>query len=174
MAGLPWLTKVPILKYLFGQEDKQRQENEIVFAITPHIVRSQEINDDNLRLVDLGRGASVSVGHSDPRRAASPVRVPGSMEQTQSPNAPNRTAPQKAVTPPAAAPKTEPSRAPAQIPSAATTTTMVRPVKATMEEQNLPPFEPQKPPPKQPDADPCPYGMHSIGSEYGVLNCAFN
>jgi hypothetical protein len=51
---------------------------------------------------------------------------------------------------------------------------MVRPVKATMEEQNLPPFQPQKtPPPKQPE-DPCPYGMHAIGTEYGVLNCAFN
>jgi len=174
MSGLPWLTKVPILKYLFGQEDKQRQENEIVFAITPHIVRSQEINDDNLRLVDLGRGGTVTVGHTDPRRA-SQVRVPGAMEQTQSPNAPNRTAPQRAVTPPAAAPKTEPSRAPAQIPSAAATTTMVRPVKATMEEQNLPPYQPQKTPrPSQPDPDPCPYGMHSIGAEYGVLNCAFN
>jgi hypothetical protein len=52
---------------------------------------------------------------------------------------------------------------------------MVRPVKATMEEQNLPPFQPQTTPrPKQPDPDPCPYGMHSIGSEYGVLNCAFD
>jgi general secretion pathway protein D len=70
MAGYPWLTKIPILKYLFGQEDKQRQENEIVFAITPHIVRAQEVTDDNLRLVDLGRGASVSVGHQDPRKGA--------------------------------------------------------------------------------------------------------
>ena len=32
LSGLPWLTKVPVLKYLFGQEDKQRQENEIVSA----------------------------------------------------------------------------------------------------------------------------------------------
>jgi general secretion pathway protein D len=174
MAGLPWLLKVPILKYLFAQEDKQRQENEIVFAITPHIVRSLEINDDNLRLVDLGRGSSVSVAHSDPRKASS-VRVPGTMDQTKSPNAPNRTAPQKAVTPPAAAPKTEPSRAPAQIPSAATTTTMVRPVKESIQEQNLPPYQPQKTPrPSQPNSDPCPYGMHSIGTEYGVLNCAFD
>jgi general secretion pathway protein D len=175
LSGYPWLTKIPILKYLFGQEDKQRQENEIVFVITPHIVRAQEVTDDNLRLVDLGRGSTVSVGHSDPRRAASAARVPGSMEQTQSPNSPNRTAPQKAVTPPAAAPKAEPSRSPAQIPSAAATTTMVRPVKATMEEQNLPPFQPQKKPrPNEADADPCPYGMHSIGSEYGILNCAFD
>ena len=175
LSGYPWLTKIPILKYLFGQEDKQRQENEIVFAITPHIVRAQEVTDDNLRLVDLGRGNSVSVGHSDPRKSASAARVPGAMEQTQSPNTPNRTAPQKAVTPPTAAPKPEPSRAPAQIPSAAATTTMVRPVKATMEEQNLPPFQPQKKPrPNQADADPCPYGMHSIGNDYGVLNCAFD
>jgi len=176
LSGYPWLTKIPILKYLFGQEDKERQQNEIVFAITPHIVRSLEINDDNLRLVDLGRGNSVTVGHNDPRRAASPVRGPGTMEQTQSPNAPNRTAPQKAVTPPAPAPaKPEPSRAPGQIPSAATTTTMVRPVKATMEEQNLPPFQPQKKPrPNEANPDPCPYGMHSIGTEYGVLNCAFD
>jgi general secretion pathway protein D len=175
LSGYPWLTKIPILKYLFGQEDKQRQENEIVFAITPHIVRAQEVTDDNLRLVDLGRGNSVSVGHSDPRRNSSAARGSGTMEQTQSPNTPNRTAPQKAVTPPTSPPKTEPSRAPAQIPSAATTTTMVRPVKATMEEQNLPPFQPQKKPrPNEAEADPCPYGMHSIGSEYGVLNCAFD
>ena len=176
LSGYPWLTKIPILKYLFGQEDKQRQENEIVFAITPHIVRSLEIDDDNLRLVDLGRGNSVTVGHNDPRKTTGAAHGPGTMEQTQSPNAPNRTAPQKAVTPPPPAPaKPEPSRAPAQIPSAATTTTMVRPVKATMEEQNLPPFQPQKKPrPNQAEADPCPYGMHSIGTEYGILNCAFD
>ena len=176
LSGYPWLAKLPILKYLFAQEDKQRQENEIVFAITPHIVRSLEINDDNLRLVDLGRGSTVTVGHNDPRKSPAPVHGPGTMEQTQSPNTPNRTAPQKAVTPPTAPPaKPEPSRAPAQIPSAATTTTMVRPVKATMEEQNLPPFQPQKKPrPNEAEKDPCPYGMHSIGNEYGVLNCAFD
>ncbi len=176
LAGYPWLTKIPVLKYLFGQEDKQRQENEIVFAITPHIVRSQEVTDENLRLVDLGRGNSVTVGHNDPRRnPANPGS--GTMEQTRSPLAPNRTAPQKALTPPAATPKTEPSRAPAQIPSAATTTTMVRPVKATIEEQNLPEFQPPtqaQPRPKQSDRDPCPYGMHYVSTEYGVVNCAFD
>jgi type II secretory pathway component GspD/PulD (secretin) len=50
LSGYPMLTKIPILKYLFGQEDKQRRENEIVFAITPHIIRAQEVNDDNLRI----------------------------------------------------------------------------------------------------------------------------
>ncbi len=179
LSGYPWLTKLPILKYLFGQEDKQRQENEIVFAITPHIVRAQEINDDNLRLVDLGRGSSVTVGHTDPRKNGS-ARNPNTMEQTSAPGGPNRNVPaQRAVTPSAApAPaRPEPSRVPA-IPSAATTSTLIRPVKATMEEQNLTTWKPpetQKPRPvKQADNDPCPYGMHSIGEEYGVVNCAFD
>jgi general secretion pathway protein D len=177
LSGYPWLTKIPILKYLFGQEDKQRQENEIVFAITPHIVRAQEVTDDNLRVVDLGRGTSVTVGHTDPRRNAS-TRVPNTMEQTAAPNSPNRNAPQKAVTPPAATPKPEPSKtpAPAQIPSAVTTTTLVRPVKAMPDEQklSLQPPERAKPRSTEATADPCPYGMHSIGTQYGVLNCAFD
>jgi len=76
LAGYPWLTKIPILKYLFGQEDKQRQENEIVFAITPHIVRAQEVTDDNLRVVDLGRGNTVRVGNRDPRNNGAPNPPP--------------------------------------------------------------------------------------------------
>lgn len=188
LSGYPWLTKLPVLKYLFGQDDKQRQENEIVFAITPHIVRAQEVTDDNLRLVDLGRGSSVTVGHSDPRRGPSPVRAPGPMEQTANPSAPNRTSPQRAVTPSAVNPspapvRPEPPRVSPQIPSAATTTTLIRPVKATIEEQNLPAYQPprQTAPPRQKatqsntaNADPCPYGMHSTGTQAGVVNCAFD
>jgi general secretion pathway protein D len=176
LSGYPWLTKIPILKYLFGQEDKERQQNEIVFAITPHIVRSQEVTDENLRLVDLGRGNTVTVSHDDPRKNAAPLRSPNTMEQTAVPTAPNRTAPQKAITPPAQPPKTEPSRAPAQTPSATTTTTMVRPVKASGDEQRLSIQPPERPKPdsNEANADPCPYGMHSIGTQYGVLNCAFD
>ena len=180
LSGYPWLTKIPILKYLFGQEDTQRQQNEIVFAITPHIVRAQEVNDDNLRLVDLGRGNSVTVGHVDPRKSTNSQKAPNTMEQTAAPTAPNRNSGQRAVTPsPSAAPAkpAEPSRTPV-IPSAATTSTLIRPVSATMEEQNLTTWKPpetQKPRPKtQADTDPCPYGMHSIGVEYGVVNCAFD
>ena len=70
LSGYPLLSKIPILKYFFAQEAKQKQEDEIVFAITPHIVRSQELTGQNLRLVDLGAGGSVSVRHTDPRKAA--------------------------------------------------------------------------------------------------------
>jgi general secretion pathway protein D len=40
LSGYPWLTKIPILKYLIGQDTKDRTENEILFSITPHIIRS--------------------------------------------------------------------------------------------------------------------------------------
>ena len=66
LSGYPWLAKLPVLKYLFGQEEKDRRENEIVFAITPHIVRAQDVTEQNLRLVDVGIGNSVEVRHKDP------------------------------------------------------------------------------------------------------------
>ncbi|HEV2423840.1 MAG TPA: hypothetical protein VGZ29_03325 [Terriglobia bacterium] len=61
LSGYPWISKVPLLKYLFAQENKQRQENEIVFAITPHIVRASEITEDNLTVLDVGTGNSTQL-----------------------------------------------------------------------------------------------------------------
>jgi general secretion pathway protein D len=60
MSGYPGLIKVPVAKYFFGQNTKQRIQSEIVFAVIPHIVRGTEINDDNLKEVDLGAGTSVT------------------------------------------------------------------------------------------------------------------
>jgi general secretion pathway protein D len=60
MSGYPWITKVPILKYLFGQETKERAQSEIVFAITPHIISSGEITDENRKMVDLGSADNVT------------------------------------------------------------------------------------------------------------------
>ena len=66
LSGYPWIAKLPILKYLFGQEEKDVRENEIVFAITPHIVRAQDVTDQNLRLVDVGTGNTTVVRQKDP------------------------------------------------------------------------------------------------------------
>ncbi|HTP68491.1 MAG TPA: hypothetical protein VMJ35_06265 [Dongiaceae bacterium] len=63
LAGYPYLSKIPILKYLFAQEDKQRQQREIVFAITPHIVRAQDITEQNLRLLDVGTATVTGLRH---------------------------------------------------------------------------------------------------------------
>jgi len=65
LSGYPGLLNLPILKYLFGQENKDRQQNEIVFAIIPHIIRSTEITDENLKMVDLGSENSVTYRRAD-------------------------------------------------------------------------------------------------------------
>jgi general secretion pathway protein D len=67
LSGYPWLANIPILKYLFGQEDKIRRQDEIVFAITPHIVRAEEITDENLRLIDIGTGNTVGLRYKEPK-----------------------------------------------------------------------------------------------------------
>ena len=78
LSGYPWLTKIPILKYLFGQENKERQEDEIVFAITPHVVRAEEINDDDLKVIDVGTSNSIGLRYkeSKPPKAKEPPSPP--------------------------------------------------------------------------------------------------
>jgi len=60
LSGYPGILNLPILKYFFGQENKERQQSEIVFAIIPHIIRSSEVTDQNERMVDLGSENSVA------------------------------------------------------------------------------------------------------------------
>ena len=74
LSGYPWISKVPILKYLFAQENKERRDNEIIFAITPHIVRSKEVNEQNLRVMEVGTGTSIELRHQPPA-AADPSNV---------------------------------------------------------------------------------------------------
>ncbi len=70
LSGYPFLTRIPLLKYLFGQENKERQQSEIVFAITPHIVRSNEVTDENMKMVDIGTGSAVIYRGIEPSSAA--------------------------------------------------------------------------------------------------------
>ncbi len=80
LSGYPWLAKIPILKYLFGQENKDRQQSEIVFAITPHIIRGNESTDGGERMVDVGSGSSVqyrtaNAGEEGNSSPAVPTRI---------------------------------------------------------------------------------------------------
>lgn len=72
MSGYPWISKLPILKYLFAQENKQRTENEILFAITPHIVRAQVPTESNLSAIEVGTGTSTELR----RKPAVPAKLP--------------------------------------------------------------------------------------------------
>ena len=83
--GIPGLSSIPGLKYLFGSKDHQIQEDEIIFLLVPHIVRTQELEQANLRSIDTGVGTSIELRHissegpgsnpaSNPASAVAPVR----------------------------------------------------------------------------------------------------
>jgi general secretion pathway protein D len=117
LSGYPWLTKIPILKYLFAQEDKEKHEKEIVFAITPHIVRPQEVTEQNLRVVDVGNGSSVVLSHKESKTpkpnsstpAAPPSATPSAPPPPQTP-VPQASDPQAAL--PAPPPQSTPPSSP--------------------------------------------------------------
>jgi general secretion pathway protein D len=63
-SGIPGLGSIPILKYIFGSRDHQIQDDELVFLVVPHVVRSQSLEQVNLRTVDTGAGASIELRHT--------------------------------------------------------------------------------------------------------------
>jgi general secretion pathway protein D len=77
-SGIPGLGAIPILKYIFGSKDHIIQNDDIVFVVVPHIVRSQELDQSNLRVIDTGLGqASIDLRHADDEAGpAAPAVVP--------------------------------------------------------------------------------------------------
>ncbi len=88
MAGLPWLSQIPVLKYLFGQGQKSKTDNETVFALMPHVVRRLDLDDLNIRPVDIGTQNVVEVRHTS--KVAAPVvptaTVPSSVPSAAAPS----------------------------------------------------------------------------------------
>jgi len=64
-SGIPGLGAIPILKYVFGSKDHTIQDDDIVFVVVPHIVRSQDLDQANLRVIDTGEGQAVELRHRD-------------------------------------------------------------------------------------------------------------
>jgi general secretion pathway protein D len=62
-TGIPGLSAIPILKYLFGSKDHTITDDELVFLLVPHIVRAQELDPINLRTIDTGVGNQIELRH---------------------------------------------------------------------------------------------------------------
>src|SRR5246500_4738951 len=63
ISGIPGLSQIPFLKYFFGQDTRDHRENELVFALIPHIVRGPDVNDSNQRLIDVGTANALQLRH---------------------------------------------------------------------------------------------------------------
>ncbi|HEX4757375.1 MAG TPA: cohesin domain-containing protein, partial [Terracidiphilus sp.] len=84
-TGIPGLSSIPILKYLFGSKDHTIADDDIVFVVVPHIVRSQDLDQANLRAIDTGSGQSIDLRRADgaqPNSASSMVIHPSAVSVT--------------------------------------------------------------------------------------------
>ena len=60
-TGIPGLSSIPVLRYLFGSKDHTITSTELVFLVVPHIVRTQTLNQANLRTIDTGVGQNIEL-----------------------------------------------------------------------------------------------------------------
>jgi general secretion pathway protein D len=98
LNGIPGLAQIPILKYFFAQSNVEHKENEIVFALIPHIIRSRDVTDLNEKALEVGTASSIEL-----RRASqAPPPVPANeaapaAAQAPMPTPPTQPAPQTAA-----------------------------------------------------------------------------
>ena len=106
LTGYPWLSQVPILKYLFSQNTAERLDDETVFVLVPHIVRAQDVDLMNARVLDVGTANAISLhptsqlqtpaagaqGQAAPAQATPAPLAPA---QPNQPAPPEQTAPQQ-------------------------------------------------------------------------------
>jgi len=76
LSGIPGLADIPILKYLFSQTSVDHSENEIVFALIPHIIRAPEVSELNQRAVDVGTASAIALRHGERQTAPAPTQNP--------------------------------------------------------------------------------------------------
>jgi general secretion pathway protein D len=127
LNGIPGLKNIPIMRYLFSQEQKQREQTEIIIMLTPHILRMPDIHENNLRGLNTGSETSPRLRNGLGGQPA--VGSPGGPAGTPGGNPGAAATPTPGVTVPANA-------APANAPPAPAAN---RPANATPAPPNTPP-----------------------------------
>ena len=67
VAGIPGLTDVPLLSKLFADNDEETSSNDVVFSVTPHIVRAPRVTEVDLAPLPMGTEQQIKVPGATPR-----------------------------------------------------------------------------------------------------------
>jgi general secretion pathway protein D len=81
IAGLPWLAELPVLGRFFGSHHEENSRGELLIALVPHVVRSSELTEVNLRGINAGSDQNVKLNYT-PRPEAPPVAAPAPVTPT--------------------------------------------------------------------------------------------
>lgn len=83
VSGLPGLSQIPLLRRLFTDEKIEKSQTELLITLIPHIVRSPDITEANLRTVPSGSVVNVHIPRNTPTspagNSAPAVATPGTM-----------------------------------------------------------------------------------------------
>ncbi|HEY1756921.1 MAG TPA: cohesin domain-containing protein [Bryobacteraceae bacterium] len=125
--GIPGLSSIPVLgKFLFGSQSTEKDSDQIVIAMIPHIVRTPDYSPDNIREIYAGTDQNIKIVHAQidkplivpvvpaPPAGAAPAGAPGTTPATPAPPA----APPPAEAPKATAPQAGTPAAPVAAASA--------------------------------------------------------
>lgn len=103
LTGIPGLAHIPILGRLFSGENVEKDRQELVIALVPHIVRGPDITESNLKGVAAGSSTQIKVSY-DAAKTAATAAANGTGAPVAPPAAglPPATAPAINAVPPAA------------------------------------------------------------------------
>jgi general secretion pathway protein D len=75
--GIPGLSSIPVLRYLFGSKDHTIDDDDLVFLVVPHVVRTQTLDQVNLRTIDTGPGnQTIELRHTPTASESAPATSP--------------------------------------------------------------------------------------------------
>jgi general secretion pathway protein D len=88
IGGIPGLVNIPILgKYLFGNVYKDKQKEELMIALIPHIVRRPDITGLDMKTIAAGTDATVKLSYA-PRVEQAPAAPSGTAPASPAVTAP--------------------------------------------------------------------------------------
>lgn len=106
LTGFPGLLHTPILRRIFGNTVDQITQTDIVFLMTPRLVRSSEITQENLDPIYIGSQQNLGLTGAPPLIAVDPNAQAAPAAPATAPAAAPGTVPQPVATMPVVTPQT--------------------------------------------------------------------
>lgn len=130
LRGIPGIINIPFIRELFASNDKSLQEKDVIFTITPHILRTPKVTEEDLAPIWIGTEDDIKLKSAPPISVYERPDVIKQQQPWEQPQAGYGIPPELLEEPVEPAPQPAP-------------------------EQAAPPAQPQPPPPQQkPQAGP--------------------
>lgn len=93
LSGWPGVAHIPFLRYFFSNQDNKIEDDEVLIAMTPHVVRMPSITADDMRTLAAGTDTNVRVFQKDVDGPNAAVAPPSEQNSAASTGAPPTTSP---------------------------------------------------------------------------------